>query len=189
LFEQLHEELAGEPRHRPGFAKRKPYPESTKETFPRWSWFARAFGVVRDAGGKIAWGGSDIGDDPMAVVPSEAVSDAHLARLRCKGVAYVFAGRSQLDLGLTLDILNRGRLLLKGEGGTNSALLRAGLVDELDGSCILPCAAQRVRKRLQRRRSARSRDRDDASEQSGAGRRCNVAAVPHPECKWPVNGQ
>ena len=45
-------------------------------------------------------------------------------------------GRSQLDLGLTLDILNRElgvrRLLLEGGGGANGAFLRAGLVDELN---------------------------------------------------------
>ena len=42
---------------------------------------------------------------------------------------------SELDLALTLDILNRElgvkRLLLEGGGGANGAFLRAGLVDEL----------------------------------------------------------
>jgi riboflavin biosynthesis pyrimidine reductase len=50
-------------------------------------------------------------------------------------VSYIFAGKSELDLTLTLDILNRElgvkRLLLEGGGGTNGAFLRAGLVDEL----------------------------------------------------------
>jgi riboflavin biosynthesis pyrimidine reductase len=50
-------------------------------------------------------------------------------------VSYIFAGSSELDLALTLDILNRElgvkRLLLEGGGGTNGAFLRAGLVDEL----------------------------------------------------------
>jgi riboflavin biosynthesis pyrimidine reductase len=69
------------------------------------------------------------------VVLSENVSDAHLAGLRSEGVSYVFAGKSQLDLALTLDILNRElgvkRLLLEGGGGTNGAFQRAGLIDEL----------------------------------------------------------
>jgi riboflavin biosynthesis pyrimidine reductase len=122
------------------FAKGKPYPTSTKETFPRGSWFARrdakAYGVVLDAHGKIAWGRSDIGGDPIVVVLSEMVSDTHLASLRAEGVSYIFAGKYQLDLPLTLEILNRElgvkRLLLEGGGGTNGAFLRTELVDELN---------------------------------------------------------
>jgi riboflavin biosynthesis pyrimidine reductase len=51
-------------------------------------------------------------------------------------VSYIFAGKSKLDLALAPDILNREldvkRLLLEGGGGANGALLRAGLVDELN---------------------------------------------------------
>ena len=89
-----------------------------------------------DAHGKIAWGRSDIGGDPIVAVLSEQVSDAHLAGLRSEGVSYFFAGKSRLDLALALDILNRElgvkRLLLEGGGGANGAFLRAGLVDELN---------------------------------------------------------
>jgi len=144
LFERLHDELAGDSWlvgrvTGQEFANGKSYPLSTREIFPRQSWFARrdaeAYGVVLDAHGKIAWGRSDIGRDPIVVVLSENVSDAHLAGLRSEGVSYIFAGKSQLDLGLTLDILNRElgvkRLLLEGGGGTNGAFLRAGLIDEL----------------------------------------------------------
>lgn len=144
-FERVHEELAGDAWligrvTGQEFAKGKPYPVSTKETFPREPWFARrdarAYGVVLDAHGRIAWGRSDIGGDPIVVVLSEMVSDAHLAGLRSEGVSYIFAGKSQLDLALTLDILNRElgvkRLLLEGGGGTNGAFLRAGLVDEFN---------------------------------------------------------
>ena len=91
--------------------------------------------MVLDAHGKIGWGRSDIGGDPIVVVLSKGVADAHLAGLRNEGVSYIFAGKSELDLPLTLDILNRElgvkRLLLEGGGGTNGAFLRAGLVDEL----------------------------------------------------------
>jgi riboflavin biosynthesis pyrimidine reductase len=144
LFERVHDELAGDAWvigrvTGQEFAKGKPYPTSTNETFPREAWFARrdakAYGVVLDAHGKIAWGRSDIGGDPVVVVLSETVSDAHLAGLRGEGVSYIFAGKSQLDLALTLEILNRElgvkRLLLEGGGGANGAFLRAGLVDEL----------------------------------------------------------
>jgi riboflavin biosynthesis pyrimidine reductase len=143
-FEQIHEQIAGDAWligrvTGQEFAKGKPYPTSTQETFPRESWFARrdasAYGVVLDAHGKIAWGRSDIGGDPIVVVLAETVSDAHLAGLRSEGVSYIFAGQSELGLPLVLDTLNRElgvkRLLLEGGGGTNGAFLRAGLVDEI----------------------------------------------------------
>ncbi|WP_213285514.1 dihydrofolate reductase family protein [Bradyrhizobium sp. sGM-13] len=145
VFERVHDELAGDAWligrvTGQEFAKGKPYPAATKETFPRKPWFAgrdaKTYGVVLDAHGKIAWGRADIGGDPIVVVLSEDISEAHLAGLRGEGVSYIFAGKSQLDLALTLDILNRElgvkRLLLEGGGGTNGAFLRAGLVDELN---------------------------------------------------------
>jgi riboflavin biosynthesis pyrimidine reductase len=142
LFERVHDELAGDAWlvgrvTGQEFAKGNPYPVS-KATFPREPWFARrdakAYGVVLDAYGKIGWGRSDIGGDPIVVVLCEGVSDAHLAGLRGEGVSYIFAGKSELDLALALDILNREldvkRLLLEGGGGANGAILRAGLVDK-----------------------------------------------------------
>jgi riboflavin biosynthesis pyrimidine reductase len=144
LFEQVHDELVGEAWligrvTGQEFAKGKPYPASSQETFPRQPWFAqrdaKAYGVVLDAHGKIAWGRSDIGGDPIVVVLTEEISDAHLAGLRSEGISYIFAGKSQLDLPLALEILNRDvgvkRLLLEGGGNTNGAFLRAGLIDEL----------------------------------------------------------
>jgi riboflavin biosynthesis pyrimidine reductase len=144
LFERVHDELAGDAWlvgrvTGQEFAKGQPYPASTRERFPREPWFVRrdpkAYGVVLDARGKIGWGRSEIGGDPIVVVLSEVVADAHLAGLRSEGVSYIFAGKSELDLTLTLDILNRElgvkRLLLEGGGGANGAFLRAGLVDEL----------------------------------------------------------
>ncbi len=121
------------------YAKGTAYPAGTAQTFPREPWFARrdaaAWGVVLDAGGKIVWGRSDIGGDPILVVLTETVSDAHLAGLRAEGISYIFAGATALDLGLALEILNRElgvtRLLLEGGGVTNGAFLRAGLIDAL----------------------------------------------------------
>ena len=144
LFERLHEELGGDAWlvgrvTGQEFAKGAAYPRRTGETFPREAWFARrdaaAWGVVLDAHGKIAWGRADIGGDPIVVALTEQVSDAHLAGLRAERVSYIFAGKAELDLGLTLDILNRElgvkRLLLEGGGTANGAFLRAGLVDEM----------------------------------------------------------
>jgi riboflavin biosynthesis pyrimidine reductase len=148
LFERIHEELGG------GswligrvtgseYAKAEAYPRHTAQTYPREPWFAqrfplgdaKAYGIALDAHGKIAWGRSDIGGDPVVAVLTEGVPDAHLAGLRQDGVSYIFAGERELDLGLALEILNRElgieRLLLEGGGGSNGAFLRAGLIDEI----------------------------------------------------------
>ena len=144
LFERLHEQLGG------GswligrvtgseYAKADSYPDRTDQAYPREPWFVRrdaaAYGIALDAQGKIAWGRSDIGDDPIVAVLTERVSDAHLAGLRRDGVSYIFAGDQELDLGLALEILTREfgieRLLLEGGGGSNGAFLRAGLIDEI----------------------------------------------------------
>ena len=153
LFERLHEELGG------GswligrvtgseYAKAQSYPDRTDRTYPREPWLAQrsarsepkagdaaAYGIALDAQGRIAWGRSDIGGDPIVAVLTERVSDAHLAGLRRDGVSYIFAGDEALHLGLALEILNRElgleRLLLEGGGGSNGAFLRAGLIDEI----------------------------------------------------------
>src|SRR6266404_1556477 len=120
LFERLHEQLGG---------------GSWLIGRVTGSEYAKAHGIALDAQGKIAWGRSDIGGDPIVVVLTERVSDAHLAGLRQDGVSYIFAGEEALDLGLALEILNRElgleRLLLEGGGGSNGAFLRAGLIDEI----------------------------------------------------------
>src|ERR1700692_3509500 len=144
LFERLHERLGG------GswligrvtgseYAKAASYPDRTDQTYKREPWFVRgdaaAHGLRLDAEGKIAWGRSDIGGDPIVAVLTERVSDAHLAGLRQDGVSYIFAGEEALDLGLALEILNRElgveRLLLEGGGGSKRGLLRGGRIDEI----------------------------------------------------------
>src|SRR3954471_2042831 len=144
LFERLHEQLGG------GswligrvtgseYAKARAYPDRTDRTYPREAWFVRrdaaAYGIALDARGKIAWGRSDIGGDPIVAVVTARVFDAHLAGLRHDGVSYIFAGEEELDLRLALEILNRElgleRLLLEGGGGSNGAVLRARLIGEI----------------------------------------------------------
>src|SRR3954451_12182228 len=144
LFERLHEQLGG------GswligrvtgseYAKAETYPDRTDQTYPREPWFARrdavAYGIALDARGRIAWGRSEIGGDPIVAVLAERVSDAHLAGLRRDGVSYIFAGAETLDLSLALETLNRElgieRLILEGGGGSNGSFLRAGLIDEI----------------------------------------------------------
>jgi riboflavin biosynthesis pyrimidine reductase len=143
-FEKIHDELGGDAWvigrvTGSEFAKRQPYP-ATSEKLPRENWFARrdakTYGVVLDAQGKIGWGRSDIGGDPIVVVLTESVPDSHLAGLRAEGVSYFFAGKSEIDLALALEILNRElgvkRLLVEGGGVANGAFLRAGLIDEFN---------------------------------------------------------
>jgi riboflavin biosynthesis pyrimidine reductase len=137
------------------YAKLDAYPDYADQGYPRQPWCARrdatAYGIVLDAHGKIAWGRSDIGNDPIIVMLTEKVSDAHLAGLRKEGVSYIFAGERDLDFGLALELLNQElgikRLLLEGGGVINGAFLRAGLIDELslvicpavDGAKGAPC--------------------------------------------------
>jgi riboflavin biosynthesis pyrimidine reductase len=136
------------------YAKRDSYPE-TDLIFPREPWFARrdaaAYGIVLDTHGIIAWGRAEIDNDPIVVVLSESVADAHLAGLRSDGVSYIFAGKQDIDLKLTLDILNRElnvkQVLVNGGGVVNGAFLREGLIDEIslaifpaiDGAQGAPC--------------------------------------------------
>jgi riboflavin biosynthesis pyrimidine reductase len=144
LFERLHDKLEGDAWvigrvTGKEFSKRDAYPAQARQTYPREHWFARrdagAWGVALDAEGKIAWGRSDIGGDPILVVLTEQVSDAHLEGLRSEQVSYIFAGKERLDLALALEILNTElgveRVLLEGGGGSNGSFLRAGLIDEL----------------------------------------------------------
>ncbi|HEU4324529.1 MAG TPA: RibD family protein [Roseiflexaceae bacterium] len=144
VYERLHNKLAGDAWlvgrvTGQEFAVREaPYPAYTGSPSERQSWFAQdadAWGIVLDAEGKIAWGRSDVGGDPLLVVLTTAVPDSHLAGLREDGVSYIFAGEREIDLAVALETLNRelgiGRLLLEGGGAVNGSLLQAGLVDEL----------------------------------------------------------
>lgn len=145
LFEVLHDKLEGDAwlvgrvtgRE---FAKKDAYPaKAASQTYPRTPWLpkrgAAVYGIVLDAQGKIAWGRSDIGGDPIVVALTEQVSDAHLEALRDEGLSYVFAGKTALDLALLLEILHGElgikRLLVEGGGKANGSFLRAGLIDEL----------------------------------------------------------
>lgn len=121
------------------FAKRDVYSPQTEKSFPREAWLpqpdASAYAIVADAHGKIAWGRTDIGGDPIVVLLAEQVSDAHLAGLRGDSVGYLFAGTDELDFERAVtelgDRLGIDHLLLEGGGHINGAFLRAGLIDAI----------------------------------------------------------
>jgi riboflavin biosynthesis pyrimidine reductase len=149
LFERLHARLGGDAWlvgrvTGQEFAKAKAYDAHVDRAHGREPWLARrdaqAYGVVLDAHGRIAWGRSDIGGDPIVVVLTEQVSDAHLAGLRRDGVSYFFAGERELDLAAALEFLHRElgvrRLLIEGGGGNNGSFLRAGLIDEISVAIV-----------------------------------------------------
>jgi len=144
LYERLHDQLGcdawmvGRVTGQE-FAKGTSYPQTAAQPPGRENYIARlgasAYAVVIDAEGKIVWGRADIGGDPIVVLLTRQVSDAHLAGLRADGVSYLFAGDKKLDLTAALETLNRAlgikRVLLEGGGVVNGAFLRAGLVDEI----------------------------------------------------------
>src|SRR6201996_8795703 len=87
LFERVHDEIGcdawvigrGTGQE---YSKRESYSAQTSETFPRENWFARkdakpdirTWGVVLDGSGKVAFGRSDIGGDPILAVLTTSVS-------------------------------------------------------------------------------------------------------------------
>jgi riboflavin biosynthesis pyrimidine reductase len=144
LYDRLHGELKGDAwligrLTGEEFAKGGVHRRDPGQVLPREPWIVRrdapGYAIVLDTHGRIAWGRSDIGGDPIVVVLAEAAPDAHLAGLRADGVSYMFAGQQEIDLALALTVLARElgirRLLLEGGGTINGAFLRAGLVDEL----------------------------------------------------------
>ncbi|MBE7219699.1 MAG: RibD family protein [Caulobacteraceae bacterium] len=146
LFERLHEKLGGgswlvgrvtgqEFAKGPdgGYPDREgPAPARETRVLRR---DAKAYAVVLDAHGKIAWGMAEIDGDPIVVVLTQQVSDAHLKGLEADGVSWIFAGEAEVDLAAALETLNRElgieRLMMEGGGGANGAVLRAGLIDAL----------------------------------------------------------
>jgi riboflavin biosynthesis pyrimidine reductase len=144
LYERIHQELKGDAWligrvTGEDFAKGARYPNTVAGRYPRETWLTRrgasSYAVVLDGAGRLAWGRSEASGDPIVVVLTEQISDAHLAGLRADGVSYLFAGEHRIDLALALELLNRElgitRLLLEGGGTVNGSFLRAGLVDEL----------------------------------------------------------
>lgn len=109
-----------------------------------------SFAVAIDPSGRLLWESGEIDGDHVIAVLTQRVSDEYLARLRERGVSYLFAGERETDLGAALEKLaaNFGieTLMLEGGGRINGAMLRDGLIDEVsllvspvaDGTIGLP---------------------------------------------------
>lgn len=102
------------------------------------------YAVAFDTHGRLGWRSNKIIDpdgDPgydgaeIIEVLSEDVDPRYLAYLREKGISYIFAGKSSIDVGTALSKLKTlfgcERLLLEGGSILNGAFLRADAVDEL----------------------------------------------------------
>lgn len=108
----------------------------------------RRWFVVVDGRGRVDLQLAEWPDDDWAgwralVLTSRAAPADHLAILRERGIPYLVCGQSRVDLRLALDLL--GSLLgvrtvvCTGGGRLGGAMLRAGLVDEIDVD-VLPAA-------------------------------------------------
>ena len=96
---------------------------------------AKSYAVSVDTLGKLNWSGGDLDGDHLICVVSERAPKDYLAMLREKGISYVVAGPSSVDLAKAVAELGEQfgirTLLLEGGGHINGAFLEAGLVDEL----------------------------------------------------------
>lgn len=112
---------------------RLPEAELRRDTIPRRTplWF-----VVADSRGRVDW--SFGGDDTttLLILVCDATPLGYLQLLHDRGIGHLNAGREQVDLEEALAKLAAvldARVVVADSGGTfNAALLRAGLVDELD---------------------------------------------------------
>ena len=143
-YEFIHDQLVGDAwlvgrKTMTEFAKGEPWLGLPTEGIDRNHYIAnttaRGYAIGIDAHGKLHYHTSVANGNHIIAVLSEAVEDAYLAELRAGGISYIFAGKTEVDLALALDILGRefaiNRLLLEGGGTINGAFLRAGLIDEL----------------------------------------------------------
>lgn len=112
---------------------------------------AESYAVAVDMHGSLIWKSGDLDGDHLISIVSEQVPVDYLAFLRERGISYIVAGRTAVDLKQATAALYRGfgikTLLLEGGGNINGAFLEAQLVDEvslllapgIDGRAGVPC--------------------------------------------------
>ena len=88
-----------------------------------------------DSRGRIRWSYKEMAGWHLLVLVSTATPAGYLAYLRDEGIPYLVAGDTRVDLALALARLGGlgvRTVVADGGGRLNGALLRAGLVDEVD---------------------------------------------------------
>jgi 2,5-diamino-6-(ribosylamino)-4(3H)-pyrimidinone 5'-phosphate reductase len=96
---------------------------------------AVSYAISVDTLGKLRWSSGDLDGDHLVCVLSERAPADYLTILREKGISYVVAGESSVNLAETVDQLGEHfgirTLLLEGGGHINAAFLQVDLVDEV----------------------------------------------------------
>jgi len=121
------------------FADRKPFKsKSRKPAGPRpvhVAHRAKSYAVSIDTLGKLRWSRNDIGGDHLICVVSELAPEDYLAELQKRGISYIVAGKTSVDLARGVKLLGKHfgikTLLLEGGGNINGGFLDADLVDEV----------------------------------------------------------
>lgn len=113
-------------------------PEDVLERPGHEQWF-----TVVDSRGRVRWTMKRTGGFDLLVLVARATPAAYLAYLRREHIPYLVVGEQRVDLGAALRRM-RDRLAVTcvvstAGGGLNGALLRAGLVDEIQ-LLVLPAA-------------------------------------------------
>ena len=116
-----------------------------KTPVPRIHYFAKrdadCYAIAIDPQGKVAWTSNEALDSHVVSVVTEAVPDDYLAYLKSIHVAYIFGGKTEIDLVQVIAILaaelGTKRLIVEGGPTVSGSFLNAGLVDEVS-VLILP---------------------------------------------------
>ncbi len=101
------------------------------------------YAVALDPSGKLSWDQGSVDTEHVISILTHKVSAEYLDYLRSKGVSYIFAGKSDLNLKQALEKLNKRfgikRITVQGGGTNNGSFLEQGLIDEIS-VVIMPFA-------------------------------------------------
>jgi riboflavin biosynthesis pyrimidine reductase len=96
---------------------------------------AKSLAIGADAKGVLRFKESETESDHVVLLITDQVSNDYLAHLQAAGVSYLFCGKREIDLALSLRKIGGAfglkKLQLHGGGTFNGAMLHAGLVDEI----------------------------------------------------------
>jgi len=96
---------------------------------------AQSYAISVDTLGKLRWPGGDLDGDHLICIVSECAPEDYLSMLREKGISYIVAGATSVDLLAAMNLLGEHfgirTLLLEGGGHINGGFLEADLVDEV----------------------------------------------------------